>query len=966
MWADENDENLLTLFDQISFTHGDNDAIRLSSGESVCYLELQELSILLSSQLFYRYRPTCVLVDCNGHVVAETVALLACLRLNVPFVPVSVHDQHAAAGRLGTVVQSLRKHILGNIVAICGAENDRDPALGVFYKANMHTICYLDRLGNLREQIHVPRFPGKALVNDDLYILFTSGTSSGAPKAVKGSHKATFRRLQWFRKNFQPSSRVARRTHLTFVDSITELFGTLLHPPSVLVAVEPEDLRDNGLVALLDAVHPTQITMLPSQLATLLLLPKENFLSLDRIIISGEPCPVSLVGLMTEKLPSNCQVLNLYGQTESTGDVLAAVLTDLGDEAVVQGVVAVGSPILPSIAVELAENGEFIISGNLANGYLGEERPFEKLATGDVGFAKEKGELSKIYYIKGRCDDVGKVNGILTSPSEVEAALTDVFETKRVAVVILDGRVYAVCEENLSNFSREKMSIEGVPWNLIPVQVFHNTIPISKSGAGKVDRSALRELVQQLVDPPTLPSVPRKACTLETIVCEILQLALLDDTKSFVDIGGDSASAVHILYRLRNAHLLGQSKLSAYEILHAESIADVQLMISGVQTNKRRRIHPLERMEESLAAPVPVIHSPDHCTIPFLACVDSSPVLLTDSTAFYLACQGGLICKIHSNNGVQAHRYFPEWKFQADCLVVDTKDRGRLVVACGFNDHGQSMIVALNKDLDDIVWQREMEGIIKATGICIVRDQRDELWISTHENLISVNADNGEPIRRVAMTNDVFSRPILDTSNKCIWFVGSTVQKIDYTTTGAELEDVNEASDSVGPCYKDCLLLGSLVVICDTWGQIHVLDTVTSKIKHTLQASSYPLSSPIASGGAQFLVGTYEGYFLSYFLSRSQEAVKQWEVDLGASVYCRPAILPWRSACIVCTTAGDVVIVRVNDGVILERRSMNAEIWSNPVVVCYDEGGGFCKVAFGARDSKAHVITIYRSSSYNI
>ena len=81
MWADENDDNLLTLFDQISFTHGDNDAIRLSSGESVCYLELQELSILLSSQLFYRYRPSCVLVDCNGHVVAETVALLACLRL---------------------------------------------------------------------------------------------------------------------------------------------------------------------------------------------------------------------------------------------------------------------------------------------------------------------------------------------------------------------------------------------------------------------------------------------------------------------------------------------------------------------------------------------------------------------------------------------------------------------------------------------------------------------------------------------------------------------------------------------------------------------------------------------------------------------------------------------------------------------------------------------------------------------
>ena len=282
------DENLLTLFEKICFSHGDADAIQLSTGESLCYLELQELSIVLASQLHYRYRPAVALIDCYGHVVAETVALLACMRLQIPFVPVSVHDQHAGAGRLDAVVKTIRKHVPGNVVAICGAVNDKDPALGVFYKADVHLILYLDRLGNLGEQIQVPRYTGRTddedddkltLRCDDLYILFTSGTSSGQPKAVVGSHKSTYRRLQWFRDKFSASPRIARRTRLTFVDSISELFGAILHPPSVLVSVEPEDLRDNGLHALLSGLSPTQITLLPSQLELLFLLPRDELSS---------------------------------------------------------------------------------------------------------------------------------------------------------------------------------------------------------------------------------------------------------------------------------------------------------------------------------------------------------------------------------------------------------------------------------------------------------------------------------------------------------------------------------------------------------------------------------------------------------------------------------------------------------------------------------------------------------------
>lgn len=254
-------ESIVNLFDQVCFSYGDQDAIVVVSGDggaadedATCYLELQECSLALAYQLFYRYRPDYVLVDCFGHAVAEAVAVLACLRLAVPFVPVSVADQHAGPGRLRAVVESLEGEVCRRtrrreegamIVAVCCCEDDEDPALGVLYGADVHTILYVDSKGNMKEQIRVPsHFPAPGGRreqfqvaapsssnesrdgggNDDMYVMFTSGTSGNAPKAVVGSHRSTFRRLGWFRSTFDASPRVARRTKLTFVGTFYSLY----------------------------------------------------------------------------------------------------------------------------------------------------------------------------------------------------------------------------------------------------------------------------------------------------------------------------------------------------------------------------------------------------------------------------------------------------------------------------------------------------------------------------------------------------------------------------------------------------------------------------------------------------------------------------------------------------------------------------------------------------------------------
>jgi acyl-CoA synthetase (AMP-forming)/AMP-acid ligase II len=236
-------ESIVRLFDTVCFSFGDQDAIVVvdreqeeeeeeGSGQedAVCYLEIQEASRNLAAQLHRRYRPDYVLVDCLGHAPAEAVSLLACLRIGVPFVPVDLLRGGAAGVRAVTEALARHERCLSSAssspphtVAICCCESDEDPILGVLYRADVHRVVYLDPKGNLREQLLVPDIPpemaSKVLRDppDAMYVLFTSGTASGRPKAVVGSHRSTYRRLRWWRDAFPPSRRVARRTRLAFV-----------------------------------------------------------------------------------------------------------------------------------------------------------------------------------------------------------------------------------------------------------------------------------------------------------------------------------------------------------------------------------------------------------------------------------------------------------------------------------------------------------------------------------------------------------------------------------------------------------------------------------------------------------------------------------------------------------------------------------------------------------------------------
>ena len=921
----DDDESIISLFDSACVSFGDHDAIVYPSSDAICYLELQEYSKDVAAQLLHRFRPSYVLVDCLGHAAAEAVSLLACMRLGVEFVSV---DTSEGGERLTNIVEELRKSKPdGNVVAIVCCDDDRDPILGVFAQADVHQILFMDKTGNLRERLNVldtlPPLPN----NDNLYVLFTSGTSNQIPKAVVGSHSSTLARLKWFRDTFEPSPRIGRRTKLTFVDGVTELLGALLFPPSQLVAVEPDELQKEGIGALLDA-DVTQLTLLPSQLLQVLLLPKERFACLERVICSGEPCTSALVDSFREILP-NTTLINLYGQTETTGDVLYAVLTGMGDGvAVARNVVAVGQPILTSIQITCSKDGELMVQGNLSNGYLNANTKFEIFTTGDVGFCQ-----GGIWYVHGRKDEVCKVNGVWTFPTEIESAFCKFYDMDNAVATILENQIYVLVDKPVPAFSRERMRESGLLWNLIPKQVIvHSSIPRKTTGAGKIDRLQVKQIVQDIVKGATIASDDR----FDSLLTDVLKLSPneIDSTKSFVELGGDSASAVTFLYQLR-MHF--DASLTAVDILHSDSLQELKaVVVDGSPLSKRQRVD--QEMHRDFKPQKLLLFSAQHRAVQFQACVDAPPLLHQGS--IFSVCQGGVVQRLNAlDYTVEACHHFAGWMIQAGLIIHDG-----LLIVCAYTQHNKGMVAILSLDLQVIRLKQQFEdGPIKATPI--VKD--GFLWINVGQNVRSVSIKDsslsGSPCQLLLSTA---TRPILHG------------QKLVYASseydTGLMIVDSDGSyevrfSDIIGPVYKNpTQLADGSVLITDSYGSIHHvhLDENAGCAIRSHQVSNRPLTSPCIIQDC-VIVGSYNS--MVYCLDQSDLTVK-WEFDAQAAIYASPLALSDTSI-VVCTTAGDVIRLDTNGAQIWRRRIAGGEIWSDPIEV------DSSRIAFGVRDSRLHILS---------
>lgn len=314
--------------------------------EGSTYAELQYHSQALATHLFYRFgvrQGGRVIIGTSGSTCAELVSMLACMRLGVSFVPIDLAT--TAPGRLADILT----HCSPSAAVVVG-RNDDDPAVRLLASVGCYRTALLTANGVLVEDAAtvtsslIDSLPTLCAASDssacdacdELYVLFTSG-SSGTPKGVRGTHRGLLNRLCWAygRYPYGAHELALRRTPLTFIDSLAEIFAPLL--AGIPIASQLMELfNTEGLLAVADAAQVmgvTRLTVIPSMLYQACRMDSslgERWPCLEMVIVSGEDCAPALVALFAAVCPQ-ARLVNLYGSTELAGDVTCADLTESAD-----------------------------------------------------------------------------------------------------------------------------------------------------------------------------------------------------------------------------------------------------------------------------------------------------------------------------------------------------------------------------------------------------------------------------------------------------------------------------------------------------------------------------------------------------------------------------------------------------------------------------------------------------------
>lgn len=370
-----------------------------------------------------------------------------------------------------------------------------------------------------KSETDVPQPQTDLIGDDDLaYMLYTSG-STGQPKGVMISHKASLAFVDWAHECFNVNSddNVSAHAPFHFDLSIFDIFVTIKAGATLCIIPQglsafPTSLADFIVNEKLSVWYST-----PSVLIQLLLygqLGEKDLSSLKKILFAGEVFPLKYLVQLIDMIP-NAKYHNLYGPTETN----VCTYYSIEDLSSFKDFIPIGKPcegqnifVVDDAGnlVDEGKRGELYVSGpTLMNGYWNDPQKTkavlfdnkfssgdeEVYRTGDMVRMNEEGNLEyhgrrdNMIKSRGYRIELGEIESILSTHPEVNEVavigIPDIKIGKKILAVVSFSKGFAVSEGSLRHFCSKKLPHYMVPENII----IKDYLP--KTSTNKIDRKRL-------------------------------------------------------------------------------------------------------------------------------------------------------------------------------------------------------------------------------------------------------------------------------------------------------------------------------------------------------------------------------------------------------------------------------------------------------------------------------------------
>jgi len=465
--------------------------------------------------------------------IESIVAVFAILRAGATYVPL---DPKAPVGRVAFIGRNCGMRALiaspTNVAPLVEALGSSSLLRCIVLTPDKGpSVASADRAPHHLAWQQLTRFPCAAatpdgLTEDDLaYLLYTSG-STGEPKGVMISHRASLTFVDWAHHRFglQPADRVASHAPLHFDLSIFDVFATIKAGARIVLVPEEYSVFPRQLATLIQDAGITTWYSVPSVLTRLVLhgaLETLDLSQLRQILFAGEVFPARHLRALMSLVP-HAAYFNLYGPTETNVCTYHQVVDVPSDatEAVPIGKACDNSDVFAvddhGNVAEPGQVGELYVRGpSLMKGYWGmPPKSDEALVTNPVGATPwpEKvyrtGDLVRqestgSYLFLGRRDTMIKSRGYRIELGEIEVALYShplVDEAAAIAVPddemgnVIRAVVVPRSGTDLRRAELLRLCAERLPSYMLPASIdFMESLP--KTSTGKVDKVAIHQVL---------------------------------------------------------------------------------------------------------------------------------------------------------------------------------------------------------------------------------------------------------------------------------------------------------------------------------------------------------------------------------------------------------------------------------------------------------------------------------------